>query len=284
MLTIMRLSIIEQMRRRVLRVLAVLTVIIVLITAWGFDQLIISSRRFMDDVPLEVIESSLSQVLVFVMFMFSFVLAMVAASLGAPAISGEVESGQALALFARPLSRTRFVVGRWMGLAAVVGAYALVSGGLELLTVAVVTGFVPRSPIGAMGYLAAQGVVILTLSVVLSTRLPAVASGAIGIVLFGITWVVGIMGSAGRLLGSTALSDLSRVLRFVFPSDALWRVAADNAAPPPRSLFDDPFAFTATRNPFASGGPSDPGYLLYVCVWIVAMLALAAFSLSRREL
>lgn len=282
MIAILRLSIMEQMRRRVLRVLALLTIVIVAITAWGFNEIMGGARR--SSVPDESIAPGLSYILVFVMFMFSFVQAMVAASLGAPAISGEIESGQAQAVFARPLARWRFVAGRWLGLAMVVVVYAVVSGALELATVALVTGFVPRSPLGATAFLAAQGVVILTASVVLSTRLPAVASGAIAFVLFGITWVVGIMGSLGSFMGTTALRDLSRALRYLFPSDALWRIAADSAAPPPLSVLDDPMDVVALANPFAGGGPTQPWYPLFVCGWIAVMLALGAFSLSRREL
>ena len=65
-----------------------------------------------------------SQILVLVAFMFSFVLAMTAAFLGAPAIAADVESGVAHAMLARPIRRADLVVGRWLGLAVVVVAYA----------------------------------------------------------------------------------------------------------------------------------------------------------------
>ena len=57
--------------------------------------------------------------------MFSFVLAMTAAFLGAPAIAADLESGVAQAMLARPIRRADLVVGRWLGLAAVVVAYAV---------------------------------------------------------------------------------------------------------------------------------------------------------------
>ena len=69
-----------------------------------------------------------SQILVLVAFMFSFVLAMTAAFLGAPAIAADVESGVAHAMLARPIRRADLVVGRWLGLSVVVVAYAAVVG------------------------------------------------------------------------------------------------------------------------------------------------------------
>ena len=70
----------------------------------------------------------MSQVLILVAFMFSFVLAMTAAFLGAPSIAGDLESGVAHAMLARPIRRADLVVGRWIGLAAIVIFYAALSG------------------------------------------------------------------------------------------------------------------------------------------------------------
>ena len=66
------------------------------------------------------IQVGVSQVLILVAFMFSFVLAMTAAFLGAPAIAADLESGVAHAMLARPIRRADLVVGRWIGLVAIV--------------------------------------------------------------------------------------------------------------------------------------------------------------------
>ena len=52
-----------------------------------------------------------SQVLILIAFMFSFVLAMSAAFLAAPAIASDVETGTVHAMLARPLRRAELVVG-----------------------------------------------------------------------------------------------------------------------------------------------------------------------------
>ena len=57
-----------------------------------------------------------SQVLILIAFMFSFVLAMSAAFLAAPAIASDVETGTVHAMLARPMHRADLVVGRWLGL------------------------------------------------------------------------------------------------------------------------------------------------------------------------
>ena len=73
--------------------------------------------------------------------MFSFVLAMTAAFLGAPAIAADLESGVAQAMLARPIRRADLVVGRWLGLVVVVVAYAVASGLLEIVAIGFVSGY-----------------------------------------------------------------------------------------------------------------------------------------------
>jgi ABC-type transport system involved in multi-copper enzyme maturation permease subunit len=69
--------------------------------------------------PELTVQLGVSQILIFIAFQFSFVLAMTAAFLGSPAIASDLESGVALALLARPLRRTSYLLGRWLGLAIV---------------------------------------------------------------------------------------------------------------------------------------------------------------------
>lgn len=277
MIAIARLSVVEAMRRRVIWVLVGLTVGVVVITGWGFDQIM----QGVPDVSRDTLNSGLSRLLIFVMFMFSFVLAMVAASIAAPSVASEIESGQAQAVLARPIHRWHYLLGRWLGLGLVVVAYAIASGTLELVAVGAITGYVPRSPLGCVVFLAAQGMVIFTFGLLLSTRLPAIASGAVAVVLFGICWVIGILGSLGSFLGTDALRGLARVTRFLFPSDGLWRAATDSATPA-NDVYGN--VLSGFGDPFAGGGAPTLGYLLFVAGWFLVILLLAAFSLSRREL
>ena len=120
-----------------------------LLTTWGVDRLV-STGRGHGVTELEVYIAT-SQILILVAFMFSFVLAMTAAFLGAPAIAADLESGVAQAMLARPIRRSDLVVGRWLGLAAVVVAYAFASGLLEIVAIGFVSGYSPPQPFLASG-------------------------------------------------------------------------------------------------------------------------------------
>ena len=216
-----RVTLLETLRRRTVWALVALTAVVVLLSGLGFGFLVRESRaRGTSELDLLL---GLSQVLILCAFMFSFILAATAAFIGAPAIAADIESGVLLAILARPIGRAAWLVGRWAGLAVVVAAYGVAAGLGEIAAMRIVSGYGPPDPLGAAGGLAAQAVVVLTVTVLLGTRLPAIASGAIAVVLFGLAWGLGVLGGVGSALGVDLLESVGRIVRFVFPSDGLWR-------------------------------------------------------------
>ena len=115
-----------------------LAVVSVVLVGWGTERLVSLAREEgVDAIQLQI---GVSQVLILIAFMFSFVLAMSAAFLAAPAIASDVETGTVHAMLARPLRRAELVVGRWLGLSIVVAVYAVLAGLLAIAVVALVSG------------------------------------------------------------------------------------------------------------------------------------------------
>ncbi len=283
-LIIARLTVLEAVRRRTLWALVALTAVVVLLSGAGF-QYLVSQARAHGTAELQL-QVGVSQVLILCAFMFSFILAATAAFLAAPAIAGDVESGVLLAMLARPLGRGTFVVGRWLGLATVTAAYGGAAGLGEIAALKVASGYGPPDPAGAIGGLAAQAVVVLSLTILCSSRIPTIASGAIAVVLFGLTWGIGVLGGVGQALGADALATAGTVSRLLFPSDGLWRatifaleppliVAAITGSRPLQALAANPF--------FAATGPS-PLYLAWCILWVIGVLGLTSRLFARREL
>jgi ABC-type transport system involved in multi-copper enzyme maturation permease subunit len=278
--TIARLSLLEALRRRLLWALVGLTLLLVIVTAWAFQRLLEAS-------PLPPAETTLavSQLLILVAFMFSFVLAMTAVFIGSPAIAGDVESGEALAVLARPIRRADVVLGRWVGFGIVVVAYAVLAGLGEIGAVALTTGYLPPHPLLAAGYVALEGLVLLTLAVLLSTRLGVITGGAIAVVLYGINWIMGVVGAAGAILGNDAIRTAGTISRIVMPTDVAWRGAIASLEPSAALLSSlGRTSVIFAINPFYAAASPPLDQLAYTVVWIVVGLALAIVLFSRREL
>ena len=131
-LVIARLTVQEASRRRLLLALVILTLIVVGISAWGFYKITnVTGPNGKPPSHEEVIIVS-SQLLIFVTFVYSGVLALSAAVVAGPLISNEVESGLILSVLARPVRRSEIVIGKWLGLAILVTIYAVGSAALEM--------------------------------------------------------------------------------------------------------------------------------------------------------
>jgi ABC-type transport system involved in multi-copper enzyme maturation permease subunit len=280
--TIAWLTIREAARRRILWILVALTVLSVAITGWGTERLATLARE--DGVSELQIQVGVSQVLILVAFMFSFVLAMTAAFLGAPAIASDLESGVALAMLARPIRRADYVIGRWLGLVAVIVAYAVASGLLEIAVVRVLTGHAPPEPWIAVTFLAGQSIVLLSTALLFGTRIPAIASGAICVVLFGLAWMAGVFAGIGRVFGVDAFVSVAQASRWLFPSDGLWRGVIYGLEPPLVVLGATRFGAAADANPFYAGAPPPLEFIVWSVAWIAAVVGLAVWSLDRREI
>ena len=283
MIVIARLTIRELFRRRVVWVLAALTIVSVALVGWGLDRLVDLAREHgSTEVEIQI---GVSQVLILVAFMFSFVLAMTAAFVGAPAIGGDLESGVAYAILARPLRRADLLIGRWIGSAVVVVAYAVASGLLAIGAAVVVSGYGPPDPLLAVAFLAGEALILLTLTLALGSVLPSIAAGAIAVVGFGLGWMAGVMAGVATALGVEGLKGVAEVSRWILPTDGLWRGVIYGLEPPLVVLIAAGRAPNLVEaNPFYAATPPPLPFVIWSVVWMAVVLGLATWWFARRDL
>ncbi len=279
-LIVARLTLREAFRRRLLWALVGLTTLIIALTWWGFSRI---SEVSPVTGPVEML--AVSQVLVMLAFMFSFVLAMTAVFAASPAIGPEIESGLLLAILARPIRRADVLLGRWLGLAVVLVAYAIVAGSLEVGAVGLATGYLPTDPALAPLYLAGEALILLTLAMAFSTRIASVAGGAIAVVAYGLAWMAGVLGGVGEAFNSDVLRGAGVVARLILPSDVLWRGAAGALSPTEEVLRGGGVASPALYkfSPFSGAAP-EPMWLAWCLLWTVGVLGVGIVLLRRREI
>src|SRR5260370_38462217 len=97
-------------------------------------------------------------------------------------------------MLARPIRRSEVVIGKWLGPAVLVAIYAAGSAFLEIAAVDWATGYVPPHPVQLVLYVGAEGLVLLSLGLVLSTRLSGITGGVIALVAWLMGWIGGVVG------------------------------------------------------------------------------------------
>ncbi|BCJ50603.1 ABC transporter involved in multi-copper enzyme maturation permease [Actinoplanes sp. NBRC 14428] len=267
----------EAGRRRVLRSLAVLTLLLLALSAWGFARL---DAEFGGLTSGEA-KAAGSIVLNLVMFGLSLIAALGTAFLAGPTVAGEIESGSALAVLARPVRRWAVLAGKWLGLVVFGGGFVVVAGFAQFVIVRVTVGYWPPKPLTGLALLALQTTVLLTLGLLLSTAISPMASGIVAVGLFGATWIAGVVGSVGDALGNESMAQVGTVSRMLLPTDGLWRGAMNS--------FQDPALLLQVgtgveESPFLSMAPLAVTYLAWTGVWTMLVLTLTALAFGRRDL
>lgn len=208
-----------------------------------------------------------------------FLAGLLALLLAAGAISGEIDAGTLHGVLARPVTRAQYVLGRWLGLVALVVVYVAFMAGALLLSARAIAGYTALNPWAAVALLVVQAVALLSLALLGSTVLPTLANGIVVLSLFGLAWLAGIIGTVGRALDNAAMTSLATAVGVAVPSDMVWRGA---------SYYAQSGLLAAAGElggiPFASASPPGPLVIAWALVYPLLLVVAAAGVLSRRDL
>lgn len=276
---IARLTILEASRRKLLLALAALTLVVIVLTSWGFSRL-----PAMKNVTPAQVRLAASQLTILVAFMFSGVLALGSTLVAAPAIASDIESGIALAILPRPIRRSEVLMGKWLGLAALIILYAGLSGVLEMVGIWLGTNYLPPNPAAALVFVAAEGIVLMTLALLLSTRLAPMTGGVVALVLFFVAWIGGIALAIGQTFGNDTITNIGIGSRLVIPTDGLWHGAIFYLEPSEILALANAAGRARAGNPFFADQPLPVAYIGWVIAWLLAVIGLANWSFARRDL
>jgi ABC-type transport system involved in multi-copper enzyme maturation permease subunit len=193
-------------------------------------------------------------------------------------VAGEIASGTIQTLVTKPLRRWEVIVGKWLGLGLMLSAFTVVMSAALIVIVYGITRYLPPNPAPAIALIVLEGLVVLTLSILGGTRLPALANGVVIFMLYGLAFIAGWIEQIGAMLRNEAAINTGIVVSLIMPSEAMWKRAAYLLQPPMlRELGLDFTAFGAASTP-------SPIMVGYTVVYIVALLLLAIHLFNTRDL
>jgi Cu-processing system permease protein len=224
----------------------------------------------------------------FGVYVVNYLASFLALFLSVGAVSGEIDSGTLHAVLARPLNRSEFVIGRWLGYVVMIAGYVVAMTGAILLVARLVAGYEVPDPGPALLLMLLESVLLLTVSLFGSTLMPTLANGVVVFTLVGLAWLAGIIEFVGRLLqsapdstGGDALLNIGTTVSLLLPSDALWRGASYYLESPTLLA-----AMGASRGgiPFFSSTPPATALVVWALGYVVVVLCAAVLAFGKRDL
>jgi len=286
----------EMLRKRV--VLMTLAMTIVFLVAYWFVARTIGTEFEFENRNLNPgsMESMLGQymqgaIILIVGFFFStFVVAFLAIFSSVSVIAGEAEQGVMQAMMPRPLTRTHFFIGRWIGYASMGIAYTF----LLYIAVLGVTEFHSSVPGNwltlAKAFLLFASVVPLLVAIAMlgSCYMPAMGNGVFMTMLFGAGWLGGMLSkmSGMGLFGQSekTLQTIAGLLDMAMPADALQRrMLAEMFSLTDMQPFID-LAKPESLGPFAIASVPSNAFLLYAAGYLLIVLLLGVRAFRKKDL
>ncbi|HCC33311.1 MAG TPA: ABC transporter permease [Clostridiales bacterium] len=220
-------------------------------------------------------------------YLASFLVAGVAILAAVGSVSGEIENGTLYALAVRPLSRRDLFLGKFLGVGAMLIAYAALlflalAGLIYWQTGLVLPGLGP-----ALGLFILKPLVLLSITMLGTTRLTTLGNGVLAFGLYALAVVGGMMEQIGVLLGNTATVYTGVVTSLVLPADAVYRrlVATVVNRMPLGNGQDVPFLNPQmTLGPIGSGSTPSDWMLVYTLAYVVFLVAVAVYTFQRRDI
>ena len=201
---------------------------------------------------------------------------LMAALISCDTLSGEIASGTIHAIATKPVNRWCLVLGKWIGFVGMITIYVLfIEGGT--MGVGWIEGrhFTPHAA-AALSLIWLQAVLLLTVTILSSTRLSALTSGACTLGLYGLAFIGGWMEQFGAIRHIRASVNLGILASLVIPSDALWRRAAFKVQPP--------LLGAVGVSPFASSVVPSTAMIIYAVIYVILALVVAQILFERRDL
>ena len=193
-------------------------------------------------------------------------------------VAGEITSGTIQTVVTKPLRRWEVIVGKWLGLGLMLSAFTVVMSAALIVIVYGITRYLPPNPAPAIALIVIEGLVVLTLSILGGTRLPALANGVVIFMLYGLAFIAGWIEQIGAMLRNEAAINTGIVVSLLMPSEAMWKRAAYLLQPPMlRELGLDFTMFGAASTP-------SPLMVGYTIIYIVLLLFLAIHLFNTRDL
>lgn len=283
MITIIRLTLLEMLKKKILYLTMILTLIFLLL--YGMALHFAYASLMNEDLIVRLAVSS--QLLSMGVYASSFIISFLSIFASAGAISSEIEQGTYDAVLSKPISRTEVLLGKYLGILGVLIPYLLIfmSGilGLNMFFAGDASASIPLSSIASsFGIMCMLPVFLASMGIFLSTFMPTVGSGVIMVLLYFCAMVGGVLETIAHFMKSPAakeaLTNIGICTSLAMPSDIIYRKASS-------LLFTTASGLNLSAEGML-GASSQPSMamMVYIGVYILVLLIAALGKFKVRDL
>jgi ABC-type transport system involved in multi-copper enzyme maturation permease subunit len=210
------------------------------------------------------------------LYTITFLSVAMAALLSADTLAGEISSGSVQAVVTKPIRRQDVVLGKWLGFAGLLGLYLILMAGGITLSVWLQSGYLAPHILAGIPLIYLEALLIMSVALLCSSRLTALATGAVVFGLWGLAFIGGWVEQVGAAVRNQTAINIGIVTSLIIPSETLWRRAAYE--------MQSPLSGALGMSPFGTFSIPSPAMIVYAVIYIAIALALALRIFAQRDL
>jgi ABC-type transport system involved in multi-copper enzyme maturation permease subunit len=210
------------------------------------------------------------------LYAVTFLSIAMAALLGADTLAGEINSGTIQTIVTKPIRRADIVLGKWLGFAGLLGLYLLLLAGGVVVSMFVQSGYIPNNLLIGLGLIYLEALLVMTITLMCSSTLPALATGGIVFGLYGLAFIGGWIEQFGSMMQNQTAIKIGIITSLIIPSESLWKRAAYE--------MQTPLAGALGMSPFSTTSVPSLLMIAYAILYLIAALTLAVRTFQKRDL
>lgn len=279
MLTIIKLTFREILSKKIFYIVLTLTLLFLIVFGIALHFAVADFEKTFPG-PMNLQKALIyPQLLSLGLYFSTFIVALMAVFSTVGAVSGEIETGTIQALITKPIRRHEFVLGKFLGYALMMMAYA---AGLYLAVIRITgffTKYVPANIFSSLCLFLMIPVLLLALSLLGSSLLSTMANGITVFMFYIIGTVGGMVEQIGSSLKSTALVNTGILSSLLMPSDAIYRKMIFNLLAGSKSPID-----VFVTSPFTSKNPPSNAMVVYTLIYIAVIVLVTLQIFKKRDI
>jgi len=277
MLLIAELTLREAWRRKIAWIAVILGIAFVILYGIGFF-FIFRDMGFTRGSALGsvALDSGVNMIAMSGLYAISFLGIMLTVLLSVGTLANEIQTHTIQSIATKAQGRASIVLGKWLGLAAMLSLYiVLLAAGVALTTWLISGHLLPHLGEGLL-LMVLECLVMLSVCLAGGTLLATIPNGVVAFMMYGLAFVGGWIEQIGSAMHNETAVDIGILSSLIMPSEAVWKRAAYRMQPPALSSLN--------LSPFSMASAPSPMMLVYAALYCAFFLWLAVRWFERSDL
>jgi Cu-processing system permease protein len=274
---IARLTFREATRRRIVQAGLVLGLLFLLVFGIGFHFFTTSIITPPQNDLAKVVKAESYNILTIMgLYAVGFMAVALGTLISADSLASEISSGTVQTLTTKPIRRSDLVLGKWLGIAALLALYLILMAGGVVFSVWLQTGYTPPHFLNGLFFMYLEGLIVMSVALMCGSRISALATGGVVFGLYGIAFIGGWVEEFGALLKNQGAINIGIISSLIMPSETIWRRAAYEMQSPITSTFN--------LSPFSSVSVPSTAMIIYGVLFMITTVIIAIWQFNHRDL